>query len=517
MASVRLPSQVGTSSLWSLARVAFALAPGVVFSVAGVTGEGRSLWLVPGLFLVVYALLQVRHAWRSRPSDALIDEHGVRFEGGRQHGAQFAFSDLDASGTTVETVREPRLTFELVLAFVVFRLLSSDRESMPDTRVPVRRLTLAPRDGRRLQLAEAEHPDEQRSLDALFGTLQAKIASLADAPPALHGPAHVLSCAGCGAPLSIPESEQVCCRHCGRWTPVPVELRERVQAKAHVKRAHGDIEANVRALLSQPGARFASFILLLALVFCGVGWLVVLGGLALTGLGDIGGFDVGWALFAGVAWSLFALLLARGAFAKRRALTLLASAFGARAPAAPGQPSACRCCGAGLAETQSLVSVCGYCGADNVLGIDLRPAVRPLREHALGLEALLTQRRREVRNALLGAAGSFVALGVAALMTVISVSVALEFAQVKRDCRANQARACRELGTDYSLGISGSEDDDKALEAWERGCELGDAEACYSAGRALDWGIDVPEDKERGAALIEKACKLGHAEACKPE
>lgn len=81
MASVRLPSQVGTSSLWSLARVAFALAPGVVFSVAGVTGEGRSLWLVPGLFLVVYALLQVRHAWRSRPSDALIDEHGVRFEG----------------------------------------------------------------------------------------------------------------------------------------------------------------------------------------------------------------------------------------------------------------------------------------------------------------------------------------------------------------------------------------------------------------------------------------------------
>ncbi len=503
--------------------MALTLAPGMVLvgagalALSGVAADGHVLWSVPGLLLVVYAGLQIRYAWRSRPSDALIDERGVRFEGGTHHGASFAFADLSADGTRVESVRESRLTLELVLALFVFRVLSSDRESMPDTRVPIRRLTLATRDGRTITLAEAEHPDEQRSLDALFGTLQAKIAGLTATPAPVQTPSRVLACGGCGAPLSPADSEQVCCRYCGGWTPVPAELRERLRALAHVARSREVIERKVQALLQQPGARFASFSLLLASAFCALGWLLVLGGLLLTGITDLGIFEAGWALFAGAAWSLFALILARGALARRRALSLLATAFGARAPSAPGEAPGCRRCGASLSDTRGLISVCRYCSADNVLGIDLRPAVQPLREHALGLEALMSQRRREVRNALLGAAGSFAALFVGALMTVISISVALEFAQMKRDCRAAKAAACRELGDDYALGISGSEDDEKAQEAYERGCELGDAEACYSAGKALQWGIDIPKDEERGAALVDKACKLGHAEACKPE
>jgi hypothetical protein len=97
---------------------------------------------------------------------------------------------------------------------------------------------------------------------------------------------------------------------------------------------------------------------------------------------------VGASIF-GAAWTF-----GRAYVANRSALRLLVEGFGAVPPIAAGAPSTCRQCGAPLPATQKLLVHCVYCSAENVLGIDPRPAaLRRNRAHDDLVRGLRHRRR----------------------------------------------------------------------------------------------------------------------------
>ncbi|MBI4953077.1 MAG: hypothetical protein HY908_13670, partial [Myxococcales bacterium] len=155
-AIVRLPVQVGTSSLGSLARAAAVLGPGATLAVAGglrlahAPGVAAAGLAALGALLVVYAVAEARRAWRTRASDALLGDD-LAFEGGAHAGLRLAWSEIDGERTHAETVTDKRLSLaELVahLQFAVFSaLLASQLELAHELDAPVLRLVLVTRAG----------------------------------------------------------------------------------------------------------------------------------------------------------------------------------------------------------------------------------------------------------------------------------------------------------------------------------------------------------------------------------
>ncbi|MBI4951088.1 MAG: sel1 repeat family protein, partial [Myxococcales bacterium] len=399
------------------------------------------------------------------------------------------------------------------LLFAVFSaLFASQLELAPEHDAPVRRLVLVTRAGRTFRLAEADLPAEQASLDALLGSIRGRLGLDAPQPRTVRG--DVLGCATCGAPLAADDAPTVRCASCGHPSPVPEELRARIRAHRAVADAGRTTEAAVRGLLEQPGAGRVNALLAAAAVVCPAAWVLFAVPVFLVGPRNAGGFEVGWMLAGGALVVVGAFLLARAALAARRALRLLASSFGARAPVAPGASPGCRRCGAPLPATEALVVGCAYCQAENVLGIDLRAAVAPTVEHALSLADLLRARSREASSRRRGALVALVAALAAGGMGVVSMSVAREHAARRARCTAGDAEACLRVGADFDLGLAVAEDDVAALDWYARGCELGEAEACDRAANELRWGTGVERDLVRQKAYRARACALGWAEAC---
>ena len=67
MSAVRLPLQVGTTSLWAVARAAATLAPGLLLGAVG-TAEGELVMLGIGVVVAGYGIAQLPRAWRTRAS-----------------------------------------------------------------------------------------------------------------------------------------------------------------------------------------------------------------------------------------------------------------------------------------------------------------------------------------------------------------------------------------------------------------------------------------------------------------
>ena len=523
-ASVRLPLQVGSTSSWSLLRAGLTLVPGAVLLVMGLRlfrgseAAASALTVLLGAFLVLYALQQVVRAWQARPGDAVVDEQGVRFEGGHMHGVALDWAAIDPEQTYAEDAKELRLSLTRVLENALFlffsTLLANSPELAPEQRLPVRRLHLKARDGRTWLAAVAEKVSEQQSLEALLGSIRSKLG--AEPKAARVVPPGVLSCAACGAALS-PSSEAVAtCPFCGHRTGVPPELQERQRAQAALGAARVVTEQLVEALLEQPGTAKASASLALTAAGLAIAWAAAVVPLFLFGVDDVGTFEVGVALVAGALGSVAVVSLGKVGLINRGALRLLTASFGARAPVDPRGPPECRRCRAPLPSEARTVVGCVYCGAENILGVDLRAYVASAKEHQLSLEQVFASRQRRRARVLSTAAVSLVMGAVAGLALVVSASVSSDFAAEKRACSGGDGRACTDVARSFSTGSVIAKDEVKAAEFGERACALNDAEGCFDLSRAFAWGSGVPRDEERANALRAKACELGFAEACPP-
>lgn len=522
VALVRLPVQVGTSSLSHLARGVAGSCPGAVLAIAGalqlVSGSrplGVAL-LVAGLFLVVFGLAQLRYAVRTRAGDALLDDAGFAIEGGAHDGLRLAWAEIDRDRTRAETIEEKRISFLQIVAhgiFLFLSLLTNELELAPDVRMPIRRLVVVTRDGRTFELAQAEHPGEQSSIDALLGTIQAR--STTNGPTASRAAqSNVLLCAGCGAPLVPEDVSAITCRACGRATPVPEGVRGRLRAQRQLAQARHGIEVAVRSLLDQPGAHRVNITLGLSAFVLLAAWSVIAAPLFWIGPRHAGVFELVWFLLAGSLAVLAAYFLAYATLADRRALRLLATGFGARPPVGPADGWGCRRCGGPLPASAELIVPCAYCDAENVLGIDLRPQVAQTQEHALSLGEVLGARAKERRSQRVGA---LVAMGIAlvgAAMSFTWVSVAREHAERIASCERGDSEACTRIGANFDLGITTGEDDEEALRWYGRACDQGHADACHRAANLHRWGTGLTPDPAREKAFRTRACSLGHAEAC---
>lgn len=521
---VRLPLQVGTSSLGHAAAAASLVVPGawlagsLAFCLRAQIAPG-ALWLLGpvGAYLAVFGLLEIRHAWRARASDLLLDVDGLAIEGGVHDGLRLRWSELDVDRSRAETQTEVRLTLGKIVAdvfFLVFGLLLADKlELAPEERVPLRRLFVVTRDGRERVLAEAVHPAEQASIDALLGTLAARLRPRSTASP-VTAP-DVLACARCGAPLTPVDAEQIGCGFCGAPNPMPPDLRARLRAVVEATRSNQGVARALAELLRQPGARAASAALALAAASSLSVWGAVVAVLLLAGLHDVGAFDTAALLAAGLALTSVAFVWARAGLAKRRALHLITAAYGARPPRDAGAAWTCRQCGAALPASEHLAAGCAHCGADNVLGVDLRPEAALGRAQLASLADVLAAARGErARFLRLAVAGVAVAV-VAASIGLVQLESAKKVRRLRDACAQRDATACRKLGDAYAVGIDTAKDAVKACGAYEHGCALDDLESCDQVAGCAILGLDRPSDVAAGERIRRRACERGYEPACK--
>src|SRR5688572_164275 len=188
---IRMPIQLGSSA----ARRFFsgfgytlggALGAALALAIAleshqkhGFTGS-LATKLLAALVLLVFVALGIstlRRAYRARASDAILDERGVRIEGGPHHGEHFTYAMLTPQHLALEKHREGK--GKVATRLVVYK--------------DPRNRTLGS-----TELALSIDPAETQSLDALAKTLGAVTFSAGSPAPSSSA---VLCCEGCGAPL----------------------------------------------------------------------------------------------------------------------------------------------------------------------------------------------------------------------------------------------------------------------------------------------------------------------------
>jgi hypothetical protein len=450
--AVRLPLQIGTSSIWSLARGAATLLPSlailggtVVFltqvELSKLSLAAAAAGFVFGGLLTWFAAMHLRLAVRGRPSDVVLGPGGFRIEGGRLGGRSIAWRDVNPAAIAVFDAIEKRYTFFRILGngFAVMAMVFA-REKIfwfEAHEFPIRKLYVGLRDGSNVLIGEAERPIEQESLTALYEALVSPgwygSSGGAPAPPPGHAAGKkrsrhtemgisVLVCNHCGGVAPPDDKETISCRYCARPIHVPPATRERVAAAQKLARSRNVSDKLVAKLIHQPGAGrtavlvfAASLPMMLAwpISFAAIGMEARAGVLGVTGALSLAVFPL--ALILG----LFFLL--RAQLADRFALRLLTLDFGAHSPRNAGDPYTCRVCDAPLAEQPGRVVIaCVYCNADNILGIDLRRDAERASHEATSLESALEKRGKEralwgaltvVAVGLLGLGGFFLVEG----------------------------------------------------------------------------------------------------------
>lgn len=481
MKSVRLPLYLGADALWYAAAASALVLPGGILSAAGgyalAQGQGGLLWLLVGVPAVLLGLGCVVLAWAARVSDVVLDAHEIRVEGGAHDGVVVPWSKL--ARVSLEDHADARLTLHTTeSAYVV---------------------------------AEVSSQSERASVKALHRTLAATLGEQLEPPPTA---AEIATCAGCGAPL-VPDDHPVLrCRSCGRDNPVAAQLRDRLGAGRAAARATVDTSAAVKRLLDQPGATRAGVILVLASLGVTAGWAAVTFAYQQTGVGSLDGFSIGVGIVNGWALTFACFSTARIALARRRALIVLATTFGARPPRAPGQGPGCRRCGAPLPTTAGIVARCVYCGTESVLETNIAPLVERVRDHQGSIADLLASTRSErwlwAKLGIAAAAATVLAsVGVAS-----QLSVAREVADNARRCETGARDACFRLATSYAVGSVVREDKETAYRLYARACDLGHAEACRERALCDELGIGAPQDVEKAKNAYARACELGFDKAC---
>jgi hypothetical protein len=437
LTAIRLPLQIGTSALWSLARTSAGF-PGLVLLGLGIwlmiklIGEKSGLLLgfvvaAAGGALVFYAVVHARLAMKERPSDVLLDARGLRIEGGPRHGLSLQWTEIEPGRCQIRNEVEERLALWRIIVnmpLVAITLASeggSDITINPMTKTPITRFFIAKRGEAPILFAEGDLPIEQTSLQTLADTIRSprwygeqpgkQKGVRQDRPPAQS----TIHCTKCGAPVAPTAEHVVGCRFCGAAVAIREEVRQRVEAAAVLASTRRSGMAQLeRLLVSQPSASFAGATMWLAALPILVAWPIA-GALVL--------WDAYYSTFTvarGASLMVLPLLLTFGAFLQARgrltdrfALHAVVVGFGARDPERPGEPYRCRACQAALPDVQGTPVVhCLYCNQANVLGLDLRGEARDAAEEQKSLESALRDRSRERwlwRFASLVSIGLFVA------------------------------------------------------------------------------------------------------------
>jgi hypothetical protein len=497
---VRLPLQVGTTALVALARGAYTLLPAVALMLVTVVALGVATllsvvlpgigWLVLGVLLAEGALVSwgyrsLKLALRARPSDVVLDREGLRVEGGRHDGVRLTWAELDAKKTRIEKRKDARV---LVVGTI--------------------------------EIAEVELADELASLRALEQTLRSFDAF--DAGPRaepVRGAPMLLECTSCGATVAPDDAEKVPCGHCDAHVTVPGPLRERIGAHRSVVKDRARSVEVARALLDQPGARSSNVLFAIVAAPTLVAWAVAFGALAHQyQRGTLAVLNV-VLLAAGVSAmvaGLFFLLRAR--LANRVALRVLTVELGARAPSVPRGAEECRCCGAPLpvrGEVETLLVLCAYCDAENLLGIDLRGERAAAGAQAATLDRTLETRRRELSRYRLFALAAFALLPLSVWSIEKGFEPLTEKARALHGCRISQWSECVHAGAleeaDEQHGKASV-----ALAFYEKACNATKDLGCLEVARLLRGGRgDVPADPPRAYATFGSLCdERQRAEGC---
>lgn len=389
---VRLPLQLGTSALYSLARGSALAVPGIiVFSLGliilwyikdGLDGDGGGYIIIalltPGFTMCAFAYKHLKRARRERPSDLEISGDGATVRGGPHDRRVIEWKWIEQ----VRIVTPPKPPEK------------SNDEDNSDLRVLVVRVR-----GEDIELAAAERPTEQMSLRELHGTLIA--ASNRDEAPEETKPASrvdILTCTECSGALVPVSTAETKCPYCDHITPVPESVRQQVRDAAALQ-ARPD--AAIARLLDQPSAGFVGAMFVISAIFMLIAWPIAVYMMAAEYRAHVLSFArVGFLIAFVIACIAGFYALIRGRLIDRQALRLVALDFAALEPAKPGEPYRCQRCIAPLPDVAADRSVvrCVYCRTDNILGLHINRRAAVAREETRSLADALSHRRRERRR-----------------------------------------------------------------------------------------------------------------------
>jgi hypothetical protein len=436
---LRLPLQIGTSSLLSFARAGSAMVPGLllVASIAfplilapwdEAVVTYRDLWwaillaVAVGQALAYHGIKHLGLAIRERASDIVLSDSGLRVESGRASGFNAAWEAI--AGCTVKATHEKSI-----------EVIDTDEKA-----ANFWQLVLELDDASEVVLASAENQRERSSLEDIRESIGASLKERAgerpprakktkgaanDARPArpTKPVASVLRCGTCGAPAGLVDAPTLACGFCAAVVHVPDDLRARCRAALQRNASQARRNQLLGKLLRQPGALRTNIALGLAATPMLLAFPVVsiVAGV-LYALCYLRAFDVVLLCSSGLAivWAFF--FLVRGRLTDRRAVRLVTLQFAAAAPEKAGAPHRCRDCNAPLIETRGqLLAHCAYCDAENVLGVDARPEARSSSDQEASLEVALAARDRERTKIRGGIATAFGMLALAGVLIAITL------------------------------------------------------------------------------------------------
>lgn len=485
MRTVRLPLHLGVDALWRAAWVSALLLPGAVLIATSVHLEAGHSYRLPlgaiGIVAVVIGTALILYAWFARASDAVFSAEGIRIEGGRHAGISFRWDEI----------RSARLQPGEILA--------------------VHELQLSTQNGQTLILADATDVAELASLQALQETLQARLGEKIEELPRR---ADIACCSRCGAPLAPTDQPAISCSACGTSNAVDPGLRERVAMQRTADQTLRVTSKAIEKLLDQPGANAAGMSLVVAAGVCAIVWSAVGAGFWMVGSDALDAFTICIGFLSGWAFTFALFGFARIALARRRALLMLSTTFGARPPKHAGEAPSCRQCGAPLPMGSGVLVCCIYCGAQSVLGLNVRPLLHRVQEQGTSIEKLLAEQAAERFSWIkLGAGGALAAM-VGGLFLIAQISVAEDFAHKRKQCDQGNMTACADVARSFYIGSSSREDKAAAFRYSEMACNRDHAESCRDVAFQLELGVGVPRDREAAKLKYEKACRLGYAKAC---
>lgn len=334
-------------------------------------------------------------AWRARASDVLLDLQagGLRIEGGPHHGERFSFEDLDLAGCRIETNHNAHI--------------QAGSHSTYEQRLILRRRT-----GREQVIATAMDDGEHASFEALLATLQALGGGDRRDPPggaeALPDEARVILCPACSAPIVPVDAATARCRFCGADAEMTDEVRERLSRGRAATAAERRAEERLRWLLSRPMAGRTNRWLLGALA--GKYLLPIFLILAVRF----------WVFLLAMVWVLSRMV--KRQLAARQVYQSLILDYTAT-PAGPGAPLRCRRCGGALPDGEAgrVLCRCAYCGAHNLVGVNVHQRQGRAERRAAELLGLLLYEHRQ-------RLGSLAWIGLGLLVAVYGVARGLGWA-----------------------------------------------------------------------------------------
>ena len=362
-------------------------------------------------------------------------------------------------------------------------------------------------------LADTSAPHDRESLEVIAQAI-INASSPPVATPFAEPELAILKCSACGAVVVPVDRDEVACRSCGVTIALPLKLRERIRAARELDADSRSLRRLAEKLARRPSAARTN----VALLASGAFFLV---SVALA----VFGVEVGWpsAVLVAVALSLPLLVFARMDIADRIGAVALAMGSAARSPEKPGDPYACRVCGAPLppAEAGAIVVRCGYCNADNVLGIDLRIDAGATRWKE-GSFAIAARHRGRGR----------IARVVALVAAVGLLGVAWQRRGVKSandqpdtyDCLHGSDAACLDYcersppasTTELTRSLVRAHSYDRVLRLWKALCvQDKNTMYCDDATRALMHGGHVPRDEGAAVTLAIDACNAGVVASCR--